>query len=103
MDRGEEQKGNELLLTKLMKLSHNLLSVGQLLRKNFAVRFDDNACTIVDKSRNVVIANIEMSNKTFPLMLPVDDNLALQAECDDVSHLWHLRYGHLHSKRSCVA
>ncbi|XP_024036216.1 uncharacterized protein LOC112096774 [Citrus clementina] len=45
------------------------------------------------------VAVVEMSkNKIFPLVMPLDENVALKTENSDLSNLWHLRYGHLNYK-----
>lgn len=37
-------------------LTSNLLSVGQLLRKNYSVKFDGNESIIYDKNKNIIVA-----------------------------------------------
>lgn len=54
---------NSSLRFYVPNLSHNLLSVGQLIQNYFSVHFDDGKCKILDKMRNVVTENIEMRNK----------------------------------------
>lgn len=95
------KEGNQKLITGVLympNLSHNLLSVGQHIQKNFLVHFDDGRYKILDKKKNVVFTNIEMRNKTFPLMLSFHDNHTLKVESADSSYLWHLHYGHLYNK-----
>ena len=52
----------------VLTLSHNLLSVGQLVNDGYSVIFDDGSCTIRDKKSGLIIVNVCMTqNKMFPL------------------------------------
>ena len=63
------------------------------------IYFDDEKCKIIDETNNHTVAVVEMSkNKVFPLVMPLDENVALKTENSDLSNLWHLRYGHLNYK-----
>ncbi|KAH9726202.1 hypothetical protein KPL70_008169 [Citrus sinensis] len=94
--------GNKKLISDVLyvpNLTQNLLSVGQLIQKGFLIYFDDEKCKIIDKTNNHTVAVVEMSkNKVFPLVMPLDENVALKTENSDLSNLWHLRYGHLNYK-----
>jgi hypothetical protein len=52
-------------------LKHNLMSIGQLLKKGYRIYREDNHCVIMDRYRsNQLIARIHMkSNRMFPLTL----------------------------------
>ena len=76
-------------------LTQNLLSVGQLIHKNYKVIFDDDKCNIIDKRKGQIISIQMAPNKVFPLFMPFGQNNALKCENMDESILWHLRYGHL--------
>ena len=76
-------------------LTQNLLSVGQLIQKNYKVIFDDDKCNIIDKRKGQIISIKMAPNKVFPLFMPFGQNNALKCENMDESILWHLRYGHL--------
>ncbi|KAH9707133.1 hypothetical protein KPL70_012460 [Citrus sinensis] len=94
--------GNKKLISDVLyvpNLTQNLLSVEQLIQKGFSIYFDDEKCKIIDKTNNHTVAVVEMSkNKVFPLVMPLDENVALKTENSDLSNLWHLRYGHLNYK-----
>ncbi|KAH9723491.1 hypothetical protein KPL70_007130 [Citrus sinensis] len=94
--------GNKKLISDVLyvpNLTQYLLSVGQLIQKGFSIYFDDEKCKIIDKTNNHTVAVVEMSkNKVFPLVMPLDENVALKTENLDLSNLWHLRYGHLNYK-----
>ena len=76
----------------------NLLSVGQLLEKEYRVFFKNKVCTIYDKyPRKQLIARVEMTkNRMFPLIMRNDLTNSLNAyktKSLNQSWLWHLRYG----------
>uniref|UniRef100_A0A803MEP4 Uncharacterized protein n=1 Tax=Chenopodium quinoa TaxID=63459 RepID=A0A803MEP4_CHEQI len=79
-------------------LTHNLLSVGQLVQRGYSTTFDNGECIVTDKKSGTILAKVQMAdNKVFPLHMP-QKKLALQANVMDESYLWHLRYGHLNQK-----
>lgn len=96
------KSGNQKYINDVLyvpRLAHNLLSVGQLVQKGYKVVFDGGACEIIDKRTKAAIAKVGMTrNKVFPLVMPSCNKVALSSEVVDESHLWHLRYGHLHQK-----
>ena len=63
--------GNVKLLDDVMlvpSLTHNLLSIGQLMVSGYSVLFDDGFCTIRDKKSGQTIVNVQMANnKMVPL------------------------------------
>ncbi|XP_042391858.1 uncharacterized protein LOC121982918 [Zingiber officinale] len=74
------------------ELTQNLLSVGQLLQKNYKVEFNNDHCVIIDKQKKLTMARIKMSqNKVFPLNLPLAEKVALQSMTDGDHKIWHLR------------
>ena len=79
----------------------NLLSVGQLLEKEYKVLFKNKVCTIYDKyPSKQLIARVEITkNRMFPLIMRNNLTNSLNAyktKSLDQSWLWHLGYGHLH-------
>lgn len=49
-------------------LSHNLLSIGQLMSSGYKILFDDDMCAVIDKKSGHSIANVHMTpNRMFPL------------------------------------
>ncbi|KAG6501038.1 hypothetical protein ZIOFF_040904 [Zingiber officinale] len=89
----QTKEGKEKLITDVLyvpELSHNLLSVGQLMEKNFSFLFDDGRCQIFDKTNKVIVTNIEMKNKTFSLTMPLVEDRALKVDNAELSSLWHL-------------
>lgn len=77
-------------------LAQNLLSVGQLIQRDYMVKFDENKCLIVDKKKIQLITSVKMtSNKVFPLIMPLKSKYALKCKNVDESTLCHMRFGHL--------
>ena len=81
-------------------LDQNLLSEGQLVKNRYAVYFEDDACMIYDKrkGRNF-IAKINMKSRSFQLTFNYGGDVALKAQVNDESWLWHRRLGHLYFHR----
>ena len=80
-------------------LAHNLLSVGQMMENGYSVLFEDSMCIIRRKLSNMLVAEIPMTkNRMFPFDVSYlnEFSLAANVSANDDSHLWHLRYGHLH-------
>ncbi|CAH9081524.1 unnamed protein product [Cuscuta europaea] len=78
------------------ELTHNLLSVGQLLSGGYSVIFEMNMCVIKDKKSGETLIRILMGkNKVFPLDLTGSGSQALVVRGEENAKLWHLRYGHL--------
>ncbi|XP_039135312.1 uncharacterized protein LOC120272535 [Dioscorea cayenensis subsp. rotundata] len=81
----------------------NLLQVagiGQLMSSGYKVEFTDGECIVKEVQSNTQVARIPMtSHRLFPL--EADDVLAAHVvqRDEDLSTLWHRRYGHL-NKRS---
>uniref|UniRef100_A0A3Q7HIM5 Uncharacterized protein n=1 Tax=Solanum lycopersicum TaxID=4081 RepID=A0A3Q7HIM5_SOLLC len=64
-------QGNTKILEDVMfvpSLSHNLLSIEQLMISGYSISFDDGVCTIKNKKFGKTIAKVPMTNnKMFPL------------------------------------
>jgi len=92
-------QGNAKILEDVMfvpSLSHNLLSIGQLMISGYSIFFDDGVCTIKNKKSEKIIAKVPMANnKMFPLEVSMVERCTMVASGDNETRLWHLRYGHL--------
>ena len=79
-------KGNAKILQDVMlvpSLSHNLLSIGQLMVTGYSILFDDEHCFIRDKSSGQLIATVPMTeNKMFPLNVSMVKRYAMVASGD---------------------
>jgi len=70
----------------------NMLSVGQLLEKDFVVVFKDKTCEIFD-TNDIKILSVRMKGKSLPANMQTD--LAYPSVADH-GQLWHKRLGHYH-------
>ncbi|CAL1407138.1 unnamed protein product [Linum trigynum] len=93
------EEGNKTLIRDVLyvpELTLNLLSVGQLMLKNYKLLFDNGVCEIINKADNFMVAKVPMtSNRIFSLAMSQNGEVAFKSENLDQSFLWHLRYGHL--------
>ncbi|KAG6399857.1 hypothetical protein SASPL_141342 [Salvia splendens] len=91
--------GNKKFISDVLyvpNLTSNLLSVGQLTQRGYSVVFEDGECNIFDKKTSSSIITVPMSsNRVFPLIMPLEEKVALAGESVDQSQIWHLRYRHL--------
>ena len=83
--------GNKTLIQEVLyvpELAQNLLSVGQLILKNYKLLFDNGECEIINKSNNSKVAKISMtSNRMFPLTMSRNEELAMKSQSMDESFL----------------
>lgn len=73
-------------------ISHNLISVGQLLESGCAVNFYGDMCEVVNMN-GVKILNVKMQNKSFSVNLSKSEVCAYTSVSEN-SNLWHKRFGH---------
>lgn len=81
-------------------LKNNLLSIGQLQEKGLAILIQTGTCKIYHPERGLIIQTNMTTNRMFVLLAK---SQAKKASCfhttsEDLSHLWHCRYGHLSHK-----
>uniref|UniRef100_A0A2N9GX95 Uncharacterized protein n=1 Tax=Fagus sylvatica TaxID=28930 RepID=A0A2N9GX95_FAGSY len=76
-------------------MKNSILSLGQLLEKDYDIHLKDRSCLIRDHQNNL-IAKVPMTrNRMFLLNIHNDVAKCLKACYRDSSWLWHLRLGHL--------
>jgi len=76
-------------------IKHNLLSVGQLMEKDYTLFMKNFHVTITDYNGRL-IAYVKMSkNRMFSLNIQYDATKCLSAITNNEEWLWHLRLGHL--------
>ena len=67
------KEGNQKFIHDVLyvpRLSQNIFSVGQLLRKCYSLHFDNGVCTVYDKKNKLTVAKVGMSqNNVFPLRI----------------------------------
>ncbi|KAK8921022.1 hypothetical protein KSP39_PZI020059 [Platanthera zijinensis] len=77
-------------------LAHNLLSVGQLLRKGYKIVFDHKKCHIYRPQSNSAVATAHInSSNIFTIDLKPNKNFSLACTENKLTQLWHYRLGHL--------
>lgn len=81
------------------ELKNNLLSVGQLQEKDLTITFKHNMCKVYHPEKGLIIQSKMSSNKMFMVSAQVILPTCLKASTsEDLSMLWHSRYGHLSFK-----
>ncbi|CAL1370543.1 unnamed protein product [Linum trigynum] len=89
------EEGNKTLIRDILYVSEltlNLLSVGQLMLKNYKLLFDNGVCEIINKAYDFMVAKVPMtSNRIFSLAMSQNGEVAFKSEYLDQSFLWHLR------------
>jgi transposase InsO family protein len=73
----------------------NILSLGQLLEKDYDIHLKDRSCLIRDHQNNLIAKMPVTRNRMFLLNIHNDVAKCLKACYRDSSWLWHLRLGHL--------
>lgn len=77
-------------------LAHNLLSVGQLLAREYSVVFNQDSCAITDNHTKRQVIKIQKSrNNIFPIDVSSIVRLNVPVTSYSTSVLWHLRLGYL--------
>lgn len=81
-------------------LRQSLLSITQLLEKNYKFVFDDKMCKIYDRNHSVrLITIVHMNaNKLFPVNVFEKDGGFVFLGIKDKTALWYMRLGHLNFK-----
>ncbi|WKA10494.1 hypothetical protein VitviT2T_028060 [Vitis vinifera] len=81
-------------------ISQNLLSVGQMLEKQYSLQFKDNQCIIFDPYGEKLLC-LKMKSKSFAINWENAAEYAYAGVTQSVSDLWHKRFGH-YNQRSLV-
>jgi hypothetical protein len=76
-------------------MKNNILSLGQLLEKDYDIHLKDHSCLIRDHQNNLIAKVPITRNRMFLLNIHNDVTKCLKACYRDSSWLWHLRLGHL--------
>ncbi|GKC95297.1 retrovirus-related pol polyprotein from transposon TNT 1-94, partial [Tanacetum coccineum] len=77
-------------------LKSNILSVGQLLEKNYDIYFKDRSAIIRNQEGKLIAKVPVTKNKMFILNIQYDEAKCLKSCLEDHSWLWHMRYMHLY-------
>lgn len=73
-------------------IDQNLLSVGQMLEKQYSLLFKNKTCTIMDPAGNELM-QVKMKDRSFSLRWNKLNAHAFSSSVDE-STLWHRRFGH---------
>lgn len=89
-------KGTKLISNVLYapNISQSLLSVGQMLERNYALHFQKQSCIIQDSEGNEIL-RVKMIGKSFPILWKVTSHTAGNVR-EDETEIWHKRLGHVH-------
>ena len=96
LKNGEHQFISNVYYVPNMK--SNILSLGQLLEKGYDIQLKDKSLSIRDSASNLITKVPMSKNKMFVLNIQHGVAQCLKACYQDVSWLWHLRFGHLNFK-----
>lgn len=78
------------------KLTHNLLSLGQLIGSGYNVKFSNCGCNIENAEIGDQLLYIQRNeNNLFPVELCKYGQINVAMSTKNLSLLWHLRFGHL--------
>ncbi|KAL4354255.1 hypothetical protein GQ457_06G039790 [Hibiscus cannabinus] len=90
----ETSSGTKIISDVLFvpEISQSLLSVGQLLEKNYNLHFHDRVCDVFDKN-GVKMLTVKMIERSFPIKWKQTEVQAFTSIADQ-SSLWHRRLGH---------
>ena len=75
------------------EINQSLLSVGQMLEKNYTLNFEDMRCTIFDPLGSELMF-VKMRDKSFPIEWKETAMHVFPSTVND-SVLWNKRLGHL--------
>ena len=79
------------------KLTHNLLSLGQLMEWGYKFNFDGKKCIIRHKKRNMPpIFVLMVGRRMFPVIILDLFEFSMMSNRIDESMIWHQRYAHFH-------
>jgi transposase InsO family protein len=79
-------------------LTNNLLSVGQLLKKGLKVVMQKGTCKIFHPMKGLIVHTHMITNRMFVMLAEQHNDACLQVTQEDLTGLWHRRFGHLHQK-----
>ncbi|GAU50842.1 hypothetical protein TSUD_232190 [Trifolium subterraneum] len=96
------KNGNHTFVTDVLyvpTMKHNLLSLGQLIEKGFALSTKDKFLEVHDLNKKLVLKAPLSKNRTFKVNLQASEVQCFSSLItEDEKWLWHYRYGHLNFK-----
>ncbi|KAK2417383.1 putative mitochondrial protein [Trifolium repens] len=98
----QRKNGNHAFVTDVLyvpTMKHNLLSLGQLIEKGFALSTRDKHIEVHDPNSKLVLQAPLSKNRTFKVNLQASEIQCFSSLItEDERWLWHYRYGHLNFK-----
>jgi hypothetical protein len=79
-------------------LKNNLLSIGQLQKKDITIIFKNDQCKVYHASRGLIITSQKSANRMYVINATVISPMCLQTTKESEAKLWHNRYAHLSFK-----
>ena len=81
----------------VLDINQNLLSVGQMLEKQYSMQFKDNQCLIFNPYGEKLLC-MKMKSKSFAIIWENAIEYAYAGVTQSVSDLWHKRFGHYNQR-----
>ncbi|GAU44851.1 hypothetical protein TSUD_112250 [Trifolium subterraneum] len=95
----KSEDGQEAVMTDVLyvpSMKSNLISIGQLLEKNYSVEMHDKELKLFDAKDRLILKAPLSNNKTFQISINMIDQQCLVTTVnEDQNWIWHHRYGHL--------
>jgi len=79
-------------------MKSNLLSIGQLVEKNYKVSIEDKMMRVLDSNGRLILKAPMSQNRTFKIELNVMEHKCLATATSRDEWIWHYRLGHLNFK-----
>ena len=79
-------------------MKNNLLSLVQLLEKNYIMRLEKRALYVFDDKNRFILKALLLKNKTFKININTRTYKCLTIVVIDENWVWHLRFAHLNFK-----
>ena len=93
--------GKRLVISNVLYIpgmKSNLLSIGQLVEKNYKVSVEDKIMRAVDARGKLILKAPMSQNRTFKIELNVMEHKCLSTAASRDEWMWHYRLGHLNFK-----
>ena len=87
-----KKDGNNSLIKYMLyipRIKCNLLSIGQLLEKNYIILIENKILRILDRNRVLILRALIAANRTFEIELKVMEHKFLATTSSRDEWLWH--------------
>ncbi|GAU38503.1 hypothetical protein TSUD_396200 [Trifolium subterraneum] len=96
--------GKQSLISNVLYIpgmKSNLLSIGQLIEKNYKVVIEDRLMKLTDANGRLILKAPMSQKRTFKIELDVLEHRCLATSASKDEWLWHYRLGHLNFNDMC--